>query len=165
MNKYHLPLAAALAISSMTAANAQEFTPDDEAQLQQCVETVHEIQRAGEEISMRECIGAASRVCMEAPGGDTTVGIMQCTLRENAWWDSYLNFLYQDLKANLSTEQFASLRNAQRAWITYRDAKCGFEYEYWKEGTIRTTFHSSCLLDATATRAIDLAGYLDWTSM
>lgn len=165
MKKHILSLVAILAVSGASAANAQEFTTEDEVQLQQCIETVHDIQSSGDEISLRECIGAASRVCMEAPGGDTTVGMMECTLRENAWWDNYLNFLYQDLKANLTTDQFTSLRDAQRAWITYRDAKCGFEYEYWKEGTIRSTFHSSCLLDATATRAIDLGGYLDWVNM
>ncbi len=164
MIRFRLPLIAILALSSFSLANAQDFTSEDEMQMQQCVETVHEIQSSGEEISLRECIGAASRICMEAPGGQTTIGMAQCTVQENAWWDTYLNFLYQDLKANLTTDQFKSLRDAQRAWITYRDAKCGFEYEYWKEGTIRSTIHSGCILNTTATRAIDLAGYLDWTN-
>lgn len=165
MKHYILPLAASALIAFSGNGLADEFTSDDEIQMQQCIETVHDIQSSGDDVSLRECIGAASRVCMELPGGSSTVGMAECTMRENAWWDSYLNFLYQDLKANLSTEQFSKLRDAQRAWISFRDTDCDFNYEYWKEGTIRSTFFTSCVLDKTATRAIALAGYLDWTNM
>lgn len=160
MKKY-IALVAALILT--TPANAQEMTSEDEILMQQCIETVHDIQRDGDQnVSMRECIGAASRVCMEAPEGQTTIGMADCTMRENQWWDNYLNMLYSDLKASLTEEQFTALRTAQRNWITYRDTKCDFEYTYWQEGTIRTTIYTGCILDTTATRAIELAGYVDW---
>ena len=155
-------IAAGLLLAGISVVSAQELTADDEINMQQCIETVHTYQREGENVSMRECIGAASRICMEAPEGQTTIGMAECTMRENKWWDNYLNFLYQDLKNMLSEEQFTALRDAQRKWIDYRDAKCGFEYEFWKDGTIRSTFYTSCVLDTTASRAIDLSGYMDW---
>ena len=33
------------------------------------------------------CIGAASQQCQQAPGGDTTIGIVQCVMAEHAAWD------------------------------------------------------------------------------
>lgn len=165
MTKLILPLAAIAALSMTNLGHAQEFTTEDEINMQQCIETVHQYQADGENISMRECIGAASRVCMDEPGGSSTVGMSECTMRENAWWDQHLNFLYQDLKDNLTSEQFTKLRDAQRAWIKFRDADCDFNYEYWKEGTIRSTFYTSCVLDKTASRAIELEGYLEWISL
>lgn len=155
-------LATTIVVAGLSTVNAQELTADDEINMQQCIEAVHSYQRDGENISMRECIGAASRVCMEAPEGQTTIGMAECTMRENKWWDNYLNFLYQDLKGMLTEEQFTALRDAQRKWIAYRDAKCDFEYEFWKEGTIRSTFYTSCVLETTASRAIDLSEYMDW---
>ena len=165
MTRYLLP-AIALAILMITGASqAQEITTEDEIQMQQCIETVHDIQCSGEDVSLSECIGAASRVCMDAPGGMTTVGMTSCTMRENAWWDQYLNFLYQDLKDTRTKEEFALLRDAQRAWITFRDSDCSFTYEVWKEGTIRSNMYASCVLDKTANRAIELAQYVDWSNM
>jgi len=160
-----LPITAVGLLATASSVVAQEVTTDDEIQMQQCIETVHDIQSSGENVSLRECIGAASRVCMDQPGGSSTVGMSECTMRENAWWDQYLNFLYQDLKDSLTTEQFTKLRDAQRAWIKFRDTDCDFNYEYWKEGTIRSTFYTSCVLDKTATRAIELSGYMDWVNL
>jgi uncharacterized protein YecT (DUF1311 family) len=160
--KKWLILAAAL-VAASPAIGQDAMTAEDEILMQQCIETVNDMQRDGDQsVSMRECIGAASRVCMETNEGQTTIGMANCTMRENQWWDNYLNFLYSDLKGMLSDEQFAALRTAQRNWITYRDTKCDFEYEFWKEGTIRSIFYTSCILDTTAIRAIDLAGYMDW---
>jgi len=165
MKQFLLPLAATTLLATAGTSFAQDMTVEDEIQMQQCIETVHDLQSDGENVSLKECIGAASRVCMDEPGGQTTIGMTECTMRENAWWDQYLNFLYQDLKANLTSERFSKLRDAQRAWIAFRDEDCGFSYEYWKEGTIRSNIYSGCVLDKTANRALDLAEYLDWTNL
>ena len=148
--------------SASLQAEELEVTADDEILMQQCIETVRDVLNSGENANMRDCIGAASRVCMEEPGGQSTIGMSECTMRENMWWDNHLNVLYQDLKSMLTEEQFVKLRDAQRNWIKYRDTKCDFEFEFWIEGTIRSIFYTSCVLDMTANRAIDLSEYMEW---
>ena len=145
---------------------AQEtaYTSEDETALQQCVETVNDINSAGEEgesASLTECIGIASNTCQDAPDGASTQGIVACNQREQSWWDMQLNLYYDELKADLESDVFDSLQQAQRAWLTYRDAKCTFVYELWRDGSIRSVVQSSCMLDTTATRAIELGEALD----
>jgi len=153
-------------VLSICASNAlaQDMTVEDEINMQQCVETVHDIQRSGDVASLRDCIGAASRMCQEEPNGYSTIGMSNCAMRETQWWDNYLNFLYQELKTSLTSDQFTKLRDAQRIWIKYRDATCAFSYEYWKEGTISGPIHAGCIQDTTANRAVDLSEYLSWTT-
>lgn len=116
----------------------------------------------GESEDANGCVGVASSTCMESePDGATTVGMVACTARETAWWDSQLNAHYSSLEVSLTAELATKLREAQRAWIAYRDAGCGFEYDLWSEGTIRSVVHAGCVLDETARRAQRLASYVD----
>mgnify|MGYP002622176764 CR=1 FL=1 len=119
----------------------------------------------------RDCIGTAANACMEeTEGGYTTPGMAGCLDAEREYWDGELNAAYGELRAR--AQQFDAdppieglpprpssvdaLRDMQRAWIAFRDAECGFRYTYWREGTIRSLFFGSCMLDLTARRAIDL---------
>ncbi len=111
---------------------------------------------------LEDCIGAAANICMEQPDGYTTVGMSACMARETAWWDEKLNADYAELRDTLDAEAFSALREAQRAWIGFREAECNFHYSYWRDGTIRSTFFSSCMLDLTARRAIGLETFLGW---
>lgn len=113
--------------------------------------------------ALADCIGAASGPCMETPDGMTTIGMSECLGRETDWWDTLLNAHYQTLRATLDTESFDALREAQRAWIAYSERHCQFQYTYWRDGTIRSTFYSSCVLDTTARRAIELEDFLGWS--
>jgi uncharacterized protein YecT (DUF1311 family) len=156
-----LLLAAALTLACLGPAVAQEpsYTSEDETTLQQCVETVNDINGDDDptdSAKMSNCIGTASNLCQEAPGGASTPGIVACNQREQAWWDQYLNSNYADLQSSLEPAVFDSLKTAQRAWLKYRDAKCAFVDALWSGGTIRAVMASSCMMDATATRAIEL---------
>jgi uncharacterized protein YecT (DUF1311 family) len=71
-----------------------------------------------------------------------------------------LNSNYADLQSSLEPDVFDSLKSAQRAWLKYRDAKCAFVDALWQGGTIRQVMSSSCMMDATATRAIELGDAL-----
>lgn len=116
------------------------------------------------------CIGLFSGACMESEqGGWSNLGMTFCTLSEHQAWDGLLNRDYQTAMSTarvLDTEEAeyfpeyanraTSLRDAQRAWITFRDAECGLAYARWGSGSMRMTANASCLLDMTAQRALQL---------
>lgn len=174
-------IAAAILAGAAPPASAQDadFTPEDAALLSRCVDLAR-IAVTGVNITaksdapaapprgantpqkLEDCIGVAADPCMDSPEGSTTVGMTQCLARETAWWDSQLNARYAELRTTLDVESFAELRGAQRAWIAFRDADCSFRYAYWREGTIRSLFYGSCMLDLTAKRAIDLEDVANW---
>jgi uncharacterized protein YecT (DUF1311 family) len=152
----------ALALAIPTAAQEPAYTNDDEMALQQCFEAVNDTNSTDntDTVSLHDCIGAASGICQEVPGGDSTQGIAQCNQREQAWWDMMLNGYYADLQGTLEPKVLDSLKLAQRAWIKYRDAKCQFAYDLWADGTISVDVLSYCLMETTATRAIELGDAL-----
>ncbi|WP_292288044.1 lysozyme inhibitor LprI family protein [Marivita sp.] len=112
------------------------------------------------------CLGQASGQCQDLPGGSTTIGIAECIAAETAEWDTILNEEYQATqKVNESADtdglsqvmdRSDALRDAQRAWIAFRDADCGARYAMWQNGTIRTIVAANCHLTMTAQRAISL---------
>jgi len=104
------------------------------------------------------CIGTVSDACMAAPEGETTLGMVECSARETALWDERLNARYAALEEMLDPEAFAALREAQRAWLTFRDAECTFARALWSGGTVAPVVAAGCLLDQTARRAIALEG-------
>ncbi|MGJ8603905.1 MAG: lysozyme inhibitor LprI family protein [Marivita sp.] len=113
-----------------------------------------------------DCLGQASGHCQNAPNGSTTVGIADCIQAETAEWDAILNEEYKATQAmNAKADAAGSspvmdrteaLRDAQRAWIAFRDADCAARYAIWQDGTIRTVVGANCMMTMTASRAIDL---------
>jgi uncharacterized protein YecT (DUF1311 family) len=116
-----------------------------------CLATERGAQRDG-----YACIGKISEPCMAAPGGDTTAGLIQCHDREIKVWDGLLNGEYKQLLAKLEPKSAERIRRAQRAWIEMRDGDCGLSYETFEGGTIAGVIAGSCMLDRTATRALQL---------
>lgn len=118
-----------------------------------------------------KCVGDASNVCQQQPLRGDTLGITKCTLAEAAIWDDFLNEEYQKLiryfdendlpgPSASSEELITSLREAQRAWIAFRDADCWLRYKINQAGTIRSVVSSYCHLDMTARRALVLRDLL-----
>lgn len=111
-----------------------------------------------------ECIGAASSECQaRTDGGYSTAGMANCTAQETAAWDALLNQEYRALRADLDRrddgvgmDRSDALRDAQRAWIAYRDAECTLQWARYQEGTIRTLIAGGCHLDFTAGRTLEL---------
>ncbi len=118
------------------------------------------------------CIGALSEACRAGEeGGETTLGIVTCALAELRAWDVLLNEEYKatrdwalvrDTETKGDFPEFAnladSLLEAQRAWITYRDAECGLAYALWGSGSMRNIASSNCQMSMTAQRTIQLRG-------
>lgn len=117
----------------------------------------------------RSCIGTLSNECQMTPDGSTTLGIVACEQAETELWDRLLNERYKAAMAATKEREsdiqsfgrkpntVASLREAQRKWVAFRDAECQRVFEYYAIGTIRGPAFAGCQLRRTAERAIDFA--------
>lgn len=160
------PLALVLLLSAGGAASAGAAFPEDEIEVQSCIEGVRDFNSSadpGQEASRDECIGTIARPCLESDDGRSTLGMVECYERELAVWDAMLNDNYQALKDAVSPEAFRSLRDTQQKWIDYRDARCEWPAVFFEGGTIAGPIGAACLNEATGRRANELADYLGWT--
>jgi uncharacterized protein YecT (DUF1311 family) len=146
---------AALAIAAIaTAAPKPADAPvADRAVVQKCLT----------DKNARGCIGKIAKACQAAPGGETTMGMMECTGRERAVWDEHLNASYKMLQGKATPSQASALKQAQQAWIAYRDARCGFEASRYEGGSLAGVIAGDCLMEVTAERALELTQQArDW---
>ncbi|KZD11554.1 lysozyme inhibitor LprI family protein [Oceanibaculum pacificum] len=76
--------------------------------------------------------------------------------------DKELNVLYFQMRQRLAgeTEALARLRDAQRAWVTFRDTECAFASGGVEGGSVQPMIRLMCLEQATARRVEDFRGYL-----
>lgn len=166
MRPFILCLTTVLLITS-SPANAQSGASPadlarDDANMNQCLQAVRNMNEGGANNGdMHDCIGIIANPCMETPDGSSTIGMSFCTLRETKWWDRQLNSNYQQLKGIMNQQDFTQMRDLQRKWIAYKDAKCKFEHASWKGGTIASVASAQCFLDTTADQAITLSGHLN----
>jgi len=78
--------------------------------------------------------------------------------------DRRMNDLYKKQMARLGPESKAALRDAQRAWVVFRDKSCDYEAGKDPHGYM-ATIQYSCLQDITRRRIEDLTSYLQcWQS-
>ena len=92
--------------------------------------------------------------CLEKSNG-VTAGMINCILAETRRQDARLNENYKRLISKLATEQKSALVEAQRPWIKFRDANCGFYADPEGGSAARVTAHE-CFLNATVDRAKEL---------
>jgi uncharacterized protein YecT (DUF1311 family) len=108
------------------------------------------------------CIGKVADPCAATPAGQTTYGMMDCTKREIAVWDSKLNAAYQALQKDASPKRKSTLREAQRAWIADKEKTCLIPYAVFEGGTIAGPMGGACVNDFTARRFMLLNDYLHY---
>lgn len=85
-----------------------------------------------------------------------------CAAQELQFHDQRLNALYQQqmqyLEDPLTRER---LRNAQRAWIAFRDADCRYQVgEREDSGSIWPLLQNNCLTERTRKRVEELESYV-----
>lgn len=117
-----------------------------------------------------DCIGVSASICMEQSGGDSTYGMGFCLDSELTYWDGLLNQSYQDLRAAMRDAdvglpdhlavQASSLRDMQRAWIAFRDTRCGYEASLWQGGTGSGPAYLMCAMQMTGEQALYLSAML-----
>lgn len=97
---------------------------------------------------------AAYNQCIQI--ATNTVATVDCIGAETEQQDARLNTAYKTAMAAFEPAQQAQLRDAQRAWIKYRDANCGMYYRL-TGGTMDQINGASCVLEMTKTRATELS--------
>jgi uncharacterized protein YecT (DUF1311 family) len=106
-------------------------------------------------LSMLCACASAQAVPLEARcDANTTLGMVACLQAETTLWDQRLNLAYRELMQRSDAGQQQPLKAAQRLWIRYRDANCGFYAS--AEGSIRQIDAAQCLRAMTQARACEL---------
>jgi len=96
----------------------------------------------------------AYRACLDK--AVSTAAMIECSGAEAARWDARLNAAYAAIMKSdaWSAATKGLLRDAQRAWIAYRDAACVAEGELTAEGgSMSRIIASGCLAELTEARA------------
>lgn len=90
-------------------------------------------------------------ICIADSNGNTEK-MLDCDSQERRRKDAKLNELYQNIMSLLSSEQKVVLRDAQRAWIKYRETSCSAIRIIEGRRTMSLTLVSACDLDILADR-------------
>ena len=150
-----------LAASCSAALSQPEFesTPDERKAIAACLERVI---GQPELKQMAECIGIVADPCPNAAGANTFT-IVACHMREQKIWDGYLNQWYGEVEKRLVDDPAAltALKEAQRAWIAFRDAKCGYWEKRYAGGTIASVVTGDCMRVETGRRALEMQAIFD----
>ena len=99
----------------------------------------------------------------ECDSGLPQQGLNDCAHREFDAADAARNAAYRRIVARLAgqTEARQLLTKAQRAWVAFRDAECGFSASGVQGGSIQPMIVSMCQTDLTKARTEALRRYLD----
>lgn len=151
---------AALGAASAQADNSTPSTGD--VQMQQCLDGAGKTS-----VNTSSCAGTIIDACPGIKG--STSDMVECIELELTFWDARLNAAYKNLRAVYAEQdqdepdgmQLADeLRDTQRAWIAWRDAKCSFAYREFRGGTMGRITGADCMNSMTAARAIELEEHL-----
>ncbi|MGD9980506.1 MAG: lysozyme inhibitor LprI family protein [Hyphomonadaceae bacterium] len=104
----------------------------------------------------RACIGLVSSRCMEEPGGDTTVGMVQCAQAETRQWEAIRHRQIVALRARESESQLALLDAALTEQARWALANCSYEASRYEGGTLAQVVAATCIRDQTAELTLSL---------
>jgi uncharacterized protein YecT (DUF1311 family) len=91
--------------------------------------------------------------------GVSTPEMVDCLNAQAAEWDKRLTAAYKAALDAAQPKQREQLRKAQRLWVQYRDANCG--YYFMGEGSIARVEAADCTYRMTKARALELEGKED----
>lgn len=92
--------------------------------------------------------------CVNNAGGVTS-SMLDCDAKEYKVQDAKLNKMYKAAMSQLDAQGKNKLKNVQRIWVQYKEAKCGF-YDGLSGGTMDALNSSGCTIEETALRAQEL---------
>jgi uncharacterized protein YecT (DUF1311 family) len=98
------------------------------------------------------------------PGDGTQFELNRCAARARDKADAELNKAYRELMNGTTGPERAKLRDAQLAWIKFRDAQCDYESVGNKGGSIYPMVYSFCLAKMTNARVKQLQEIIDENS-
>ncbi|WP_292898085.1 lysozyme inhibitor LprI family protein [Nitratireductor sp.] len=96
---------------------------------------------------------------LDCDNAQTQLDMTQCAAREYEAADKALNAQYASVRQRYSGNEDARtlLRDAQRAWIGFRDAHCDLETLAVRGGSIEPMIRAQCLQKLTEERTEQLA--------
>jgi uncharacterized protein YecT (DUF1311 family) len=86
----------------------------------------------------------------------TQFDMNQCAGKAYRAADETMNQVYRKLVSMLDEGEKAQLKEAQVAWLKYRDTNCEFVADEYKGGSIRPLIQATCLADMTKKRTTEL---------
>ena len=89
----------------------------------------------------------------------------QCAGKAYKAADLELNQVYQRLASRLDDDEKAQLKEAQTAWLKYRDSNCEFVADQFKGGSMRPMIYGYCLADVTKKRTSELKSQIKERSL
>lgn len=92
----------------------------------------------------------------QAEAGGVIPSLKDCDAAELDRREATLNRLYKQVLAAVSPERREGLRKAERAWVAFADAECGFRMAPEVGGMDAPLVHNVCRLELIAHRIEDL---------
>ncbi|WP_167483931.1 lysozyme inhibitor LprI family protein [Mesorhizobium tamadayense] len=86
----------------------------------------------------------------------TQADFASCTAKDAASADAALNAVYKALAGRLAPADQQRLRDAQRAWIPFRDKECAFRTQPYADGSVYSSLVETCKAELTRTRLTQL---------
>lgn len=126
--------------------------------VQSCLE-----QAAHGEANETSCIGVSVSPC--SADALTTVEMLSCLAPEASVWETRMSAALETLGAAYSEQDTFEeparalaprLRIYQDQWLIWRDAKCGFEHDKFRGGSLGRIASADCRLETTARRSLEL---------
>lgn len=107
-------------------------------------------------------IDSLEQLCLDTCD-QSTAGMRECVELALEAWDTELNRVYGLLLENLSTNERTHLRDAQRAWLAWRDKEIEFIYAKRDntQGTMWQLVAASEVMHLTRDRVLQLQAQLD----
>ncbi|MDR2153100.1 MAG: lysozyme inhibitor LprI family protein, partial [Helicobacteraceae bacterium] len=105
----------------------------------------------------KACVNAVVLLCLSAScfadvnckDPQTQLEMNQCAAEEFDAADKELNALYSSYRKSLDSKSKAALKEAQSAWIKFRDLDCAFETIGSLGGSMHNMIFSRCLIEKT----------------
>ncbi len=94
--------------------------------------------------------------CMNNAGA--TPELINCINAEYEYQDALLNSAYQKLMRNFTPQRQKTLKQAQKAWIKFREANCEAHYDP-EGGSIASVNAHECSMRMTAERVKELDNF------
>lgn len=86
----------------------------------------------------------------------TQAELNECSTQRYRAVDVTLNRVYKEIVAALGPKPTGKLKEAQRAWIAFRDANCEAQAFDYANGRLYTKVYTDCLSTVTQTRIAEL---------
>jgi len=107
--------------------------------------------------AQRACIGRVATWCVEnTPGGETTVGIIQCVHSEQMQWENVRAAEVAKMRAQETPSQVALLNQAITEQARWTEARCAYEASIYEGGSLSRVIAAQCLRNAAAEHALYL---------